>query len=136
MGWRDIIKIHPAAEQFPPMSTDELKALGEDIKQNGMTAPITLCCMTLMIGRNSPGFWMAATVSTHWNRPVSMCRHYWQNVGSRDPRGNSKSVMSLCTRNIEMTPLSKVEVTLPRVLGSRGMRRGGGVDEQAGVQPA
>jgi len=41
-----------------------------------------------------------------------------------------------CTRNIEMTPLSKVEVTLPRVLGSRGMRRGGGVDEQAGVQPA
>ena len=41
-----------------------------------------------------------------------------------------------CTRNIEMTPLSKVEVTLPRVLGFRGMRRGGGVDEQAGVQPA
>jgi hypothetical protein len=26
-------------------------------------------------------------------------------------------------------------VTLPRVLGSWGMRRGGGVDEQAGVQP-
>jgi hypothetical protein len=36
----------------------------------------------------------------------------------------------------EMTPLCKVEVTLPRVLGSRGMGRGGGVDEQAGVQPA
>jgi hypothetical protein len=43
----------------------------------------------------------------------------------------------ICTRNIEMTPLSKVEVTLPRVLGSGGgVRRGGGVDEQAGVQPA
>ena len=39
-----------------------------------------------------------------------------------------------CRRNIETTPLCKVEVTLPRVLGSREVRRGGGVDEQAGVQ--
>jgi hypothetical protein len=39
-------------------------------------------------------------------------------------------------RNIEMTPLCKVEVTLPRALGSWGVRRGGVVDEQAGVQPA
>ena len=42
----------------------------------------------------------------------------------------------ICSSNIEMTPLCKVDVTLPRILGSRGMRRGGGVDEQAGVQPA
>ena len=43
----------------------------------------------------------------------------------------------LCKRNIEMTPLCKIEVTLPRVLGSREVRRGGGVvDEQAGVQPS
>jgi hypothetical protein len=35
-----------------------------------------------------------------------------------------------------MTPLCKIEVTLPRVLGSREVRRGGGVDERAGVQPA
>jgi hypothetical protein len=41
-----------------------------------------------------------------------------------------------CKSNIEMTPLCKVEVTLPRVLGSREVRRGGGVDEQAGVQPS
>ena len=41
-----------------------------------------------------------------------------------------------CKRNIEMTPLCKVEVTLPRVLGSRELHHGGGVDEQAGVQPA
>ena len=39
----------------------------------------------------------------------------------------------LCSSNIEMTPLCKVEVTLPWVLGSWGMRRGGGVDEQTGV---
>src|ERR1700720_2664728 len=36
-----------------------------------------------------------------------------------------------CKRNIEMTPLCKIEVTHPRVLGSREVRRGGGVDEQA-----
>ena len=41
-----------------------------------------------------------------------------------------------CKRNIEMTPLCKIEVTHPRVLGSREVRRGGVVDEQAGVQPA
>jgi hypothetical protein len=41
-----------------------------------------------------------------------------------------------CKRNIEMTPLCKIEVTHPRVLGSREVRRGGGVDEQAGVQPS
>jgi phosphoribosyl 1,2-cyclic phosphodiesterase len=42
---------------------------------------------------------------------------------------------SACRRNIEMTPLCKVAVTLHRVLGSPRVRRGGGVDEQAGVQP-
>jgi hypothetical protein len=41
-----------------------------------------------------------------------------------------------CKRNIEMTPLCKVEVTLPRVLGSREVRLGGVIDEQAGVQPS
>jgi len=41
-----------------------------------------------------------------------------------------------CKRNIEMTPLCKIEVTLPRVLGSGEVRLGGVVDEQAGVQPA
>jgi hypothetical protein len=41
-----------------------------------------------------------------------------------------------CKRNIEMTPLCKIEVTLPRVLGSREVCLGGVVDEQTGVQPA
>ena len=45
-----------------------------------------------------------------------------------------RSATPVRRRNIEMTPLCKVEVTLPRVLGSREVRRGGGVDEQAGVQ--
>ena len=41
-----------------------------------------------------------------------------------------------CKGNIEMTPLCKIEVTHPRVLGSREVRRGGVVDEQTGVQPS
>src|SRR5262249_43557972 len=43
MNWRDALKIHPAAELFPRMSPDELRALGEDIKKNGLTSPITVC---------------------------------------------------------------------------------------------
>src|ERR1700730_1340537 len=46
------------------------------------------------------------------------------------------SAQSVCKRNIEMTPLCKIEVTHPRVLGSREVRRGGVVDEQAGVRPS
>jgi hypothetical protein len=38
-SWRDVLQVHPAAELFPLMSPDELKALGEDIKANGMTSP-------------------------------------------------------------------------------------------------
>jgi hypothetical protein len=38
-----------------------------------------------------------------------------------------------CKSNIEMTALCKVEMTLPRVLGSPEVGRGGGVDKQTGV---
>jgi hypothetical protein len=39
-SWRDVLPIHPAAELFPLMSEAELPELGEDIKKNGLTAPI------------------------------------------------------------------------------------------------
>jgi hypothetical protein len=35
-SWRDVLKVHPAAELFPPMAPAELRALGEDIKKNGL----------------------------------------------------------------------------------------------------
>jgi hypothetical protein len=41
-SWHDVLPIHPACELFPPMSPDELRALGEDIKTNGLTSPIVL----------------------------------------------------------------------------------------------
>jgi hypothetical protein len=42
MSWRDKYNVHPAADVFPMMSDDELKALGEDIKANGLTSPIVI----------------------------------------------------------------------------------------------
>jgi hypothetical protein len=41
-SWRDVLPIHPAAELFPLMAPDELRALGADIKKNGLTSPIVL----------------------------------------------------------------------------------------------
>jgi ParB-like chromosome segregation protein Spo0J len=35
-SWRDEIKVHPAADMFPMMSADELKALAEDIRVQGL----------------------------------------------------------------------------------------------------
>jgi hypothetical protein len=40
-NWRDLMKVHPAAEMFPLMSPEELKELGEDIKANELTDPVT-----------------------------------------------------------------------------------------------
>lgn len=58
-SWREVIRIHPAAELFPLMSADDLKATGEDIKKNGMRVPIVLWSKTeygapvlLLDGRN------------------------------------------------------------------------------------
>jgi ParB-like nuclease domain len=42
MGWRDHIKVHPAADLFPLMSESELRELGEDIKKNGLRYPVIL----------------------------------------------------------------------------------------------
>ncbi|MGY8679771.1 helix-turn-helix domain-containing protein [Bradyrhizobium sp. UFLA05-153] len=43
-SWRDVLPVHPAAEMFPLLKDtdpDALRALGEDIKQNGMVSPVT-----------------------------------------------------------------------------------------------
>jgi hypothetical protein len=56
-SWRDVLPIHPAAEFFPVMSADELKALGENIKKHGLKIPVTVWLgegepLQLLDGRN------------------------------------------------------------------------------------
>ena len=41
-SWRDVIKVHPAADMFPMMTADEKKVLGEDIKKNRLHERVTL----------------------------------------------------------------------------------------------
>jgi hypothetical protein len=56
MSWRDLMPVHPAADIFPMMPDDELLALGEDIKRNGLTSPIAIMIENakpvLLDGRN------------------------------------------------------------------------------------
>jgi len=42
-GWRTVLSVHPAADLFPMMEPDELRALAEDIKKHGIRTPITCC---------------------------------------------------------------------------------------------
>ena len=41
-SWRDVIKVHPAADVFPMLPEDELRTLGKDIEKNGLKEPIIL----------------------------------------------------------------------------------------------
>ena len=50
-GWREALNVHPAADMFPMMGDDDLLALGNDIKKNGLREPITL----LVVAENDEG---------------------------------------------------------------------------------
>jgi hypothetical protein len=53
ISWRDVLKIHPAAEIFPLMGDDERRNLGEDIRKHGLTSPIAVTAkLELLDGRN------------------------------------------------------------------------------------
>ena len=41
-SWRAVLPIYPAAELFPRMTPEELRALGKDIIRNGLTSDIVL----------------------------------------------------------------------------------------------
>ena len=40
-SWRQWLRIHPAAELFPPLSKQEQRALADDIKQYGLRQPVS-----------------------------------------------------------------------------------------------
>src|SRR5262249_23126219 len=44
-SWREVYKVHPAADLFPMLPEDELRKLGEDIKANGLKESVTLWSM-------------------------------------------------------------------------------------------
>jgi hypothetical protein len=41
-SWRDVLGVHEDAEAFPALPADELRALGEDIRDHGLENPIGL----------------------------------------------------------------------------------------------
>jgi hypothetical protein len=54
-SWRNVIKVHPAAEMFPLMGEGELRELGEDIRKNGLTSPIVIFSELMVPGDLSAG---------------------------------------------------------------------------------
>jgi hypothetical protein len=55
-SWRSVLPVHPAAELFPLMAREDMIALAEDIKKNGLVQPVVLTTMDgkpyVLDGRN------------------------------------------------------------------------------------
>ncbi|CAN7550576.1 MT-A70 family methyltransferase [Pararhizobium sp. LjRoot238] len=41
-SWRDVVKIHPAADLFPMLDPEQLDQLAADIQKNGLLQPVTI----------------------------------------------------------------------------------------------
>jgi hypothetical protein len=94
-----------------------------------------------MVARQPPSGGEPASLDRLPSIGVSLQRAIPRRVASQQSplplhRVSFLSCADTCDSNIEMAPLCKIDVTPPRVLGPRGLRRGGVVDEQAGVQPS
>ena len=55
-GWRTLLKVHPACDLFPPMERDDLLALGQDIKANGLCDPFVFWAPGANTQRPHPEF--------------------------------------------------------------------------------
>ena len=56
-SWRDVLRVHPAAEMFPLMSPEELRNTASDIERHGLKIPVALLIEpngeeSLLDGRN------------------------------------------------------------------------------------
>jgi hypothetical protein len=113
-SWRDVLPVHPAADLFPMMSPDELKALGDDIKKYGLCVVVTLwqaevgAPVQLIDGRNRLDASEAAGISV-LNRQgdeldCRLCN--WARPGS-DPY---ELVLTLNMHRRHLTPEQKRDV--------------------------
>jgi hypothetical protein len=72
--WRKKYKVHPAADVWPMMPSDELDALGEDIKANGLKQPIMLWSPDKLEDLRGKGVWPDAYLLDGRNRLEAMER--------------------------------------------------------------
>jgi hypothetical protein len=95
ISWRDSISIHPAADLFPMMTADELKALGEDIKKNGLTSPIAIAVFLdpdhnepiLLDGRNRLDAMEHVGLQVGIVRPMTR-KESWSLIAKENQSGN------------------------------------------------
>jgi len=84
--WRDVLTIHPAAELFPRMTPDELRALGDDIKKNGLHVPVTsMYDVPLMVARGYASLSFLYSAADAINELVVPA--YIYHLGDFDPSG-------------------------------------------------
>ena len=85
-SWRDLLPVHPAAELFPMMSEEELRALGEDIKKNGLREGVALLDGELLDGRNRLEAMEAVGIKlTTGNGQIDWANIPFRNVKGADP---------------------------------------------------
>ena len=80
-SWRQFYKVHPSAEKFDLLATDELKALAKDIEKNGLKVPI----QTRRVGSHSlkRGGWRETFVIDGRNRLDAMEKLGWKLVNEK-----------------------------------------------------
>jgi hypothetical protein len=84
-GWRSRLKVHPAAEMFPLLEPDELRALADDIKANGLLNKATVWwdghTPVLLDGRNRLDALELAGMMEH-SPCGDIAEHLWEPVSN------------------------------------------------------
>jgi DNA-binding Lrp family transcriptional regulator len=100
-SWRDVLKVHPAADLFPMMPPDELRALGEDIKKNGLREGVALLDGALLDGRNRLEAMELAGIKLFTGNG----QLEWANIPSRNVKGTDP-VAYVISKNIQRRHLT------------------------------
>ena len=74
--WRELIPVHRACAAFPDLSHDELLALGQDIKVNGLLSPIVIVMQEGRAEVLDVGW--QESLSCAWSCPASTSSSAWE----------------------------------------------------------